>query len=110
MKKFSYKAGMGLLIAGAVFLNGCKKETRTTETNDEPVASKQANPLKNFTQVNLIGNNDEYDPAFIDPGLVNAWGIAFTGNGIAWVNAQAGHVSAIFNGQGGTVRPHVNIP
>jgi len=110
MKKFSYNAGMCLLVAGALFFNGCKKEIKTTETNEEPVASKQANPLKNFTQVNLVGNNDEYDPAFIDPGLVNAWGVAFTGTGIAWVNAQAGHVSAVFNGEGGTVRPHVNIP
>src|SRR6476619_4068773 len=87
MKKFSYKAGMCLLLTGVIFLNGCKKEIQTTQTTkEEIVVSKQVNALKNFTQVNLVGNNDEYDPAFIDPGLVNAWGIAFTGNGIAWVN------------------------
>jgi uncharacterized protein (TIGR03118 family) len=110
MKQLFCKAALCLLLTGTVFFNSCKKEVRPTEVTEETPAAKQPNPLKSFTQVNLVGNNDEYDPAFIDPVLVNAWGLAFTSNGIAWVGAQAGHVSTVYNSTGGTVRPPVNIP
>jgi uncharacterized protein (TIGR03118 family) len=110
MKQLFCKAILCLLLTGSVVLNGCKKEIRPAEITDETPAAKQPNPLKNFMQVNLVGNNDEYDPAFIDPALVNAWGLAFTSNGIAWVSSQAGHVSTVYNSEGGTVRPPVNIP
>lgn len=110
MKQIFYKSGMSLLVGTALFLNGCKKEIRSNEAGEEQQASKIPNPLKNFTQVNLVGNNDEYDPAFIDPALVNAWGIAFSSNGIAWVASEDGHVSTVYNSEGGTVRPPVNIP
>lgn len=67
-------------------------------------------PLHDFKQVNLVGNNNEYSPAHIDPQLINAWGIAFSSSGIPWVNSTFGHVSAIYNAEGNTVRPPVNIP
>lgn len=86
-----------LLCAALLFSTGCKKI-------DDP---KQ---LKNFVQVNLVGNNQEYNPAHIDPLLLNAWGIAFTATGIAWVNSQGGHVSAVYDREGVVVRPAVNIP
>lgn len=66
--------------------------------------------LKHFDQVNLVDNNGEYHASQTDPGLINAWGIAWSPNGFAWVNAEVGHISAIFNSEGGTVRPHVAIP
>src|SRR5690348_11691423 len=66
--------------------------------------------LKHFEQVNLVDNNGEYHAAQKDPMLINAWGIAWSPNGFAWVNAEDGHISAIFNAEGGTVRPHVAIP
>src|SRR6476620_3846059 len=66
--------------------------------------------LKHFEQVNLVDNNGGYHASHIDPGLINAWGIAWSPNGFAWVNAEDGHISAIFNSEGGTVRPHVAIP
>ena len=66
--------------------------------------------LKHFEQVNLVDNNGEYNAAHMDPMLINAWGIAWSPNGFAWVNAEDGHVSAIYNSEGGTVRPPVAIP
>jgi uncharacterized protein (TIGR03118 family) len=66
--------------------------------------------LKHFRQVNLVDNNGEYHAAHTDPSLINAWGLAWTPNGIAWVNAEDGHISAVYNAEGGTVRPHVAIP
>jgi len=71
----------------------------------------KVNPiLKHFQQVNLVDNNGEYKAAHTEPKLINAWGIAWSPNGFAWVNAEDGHVSAIFNSEGGTVRPPVAIP
>jgi len=71
----------------------------------------KVNPiLKHFEQVNLVDNNGEYKAANTDPKLINAWGIAWSPNGFAWVNAEVGHVSAIYNSEGGTVRPPVAIP
>jgi uncharacterized protein (TIGR03118 family) len=66
--------------------------------------------LKHFEQVNLVDNNGEYHALHQDPHLINAWGMAWTPNGFVWVNAEAGHISAIYNGEGGTVRPPVAIP
>src|SRR6185295_9055822 len=66
--------------------------------------------LKNFEQVNLVGNNDEYGASTVEPLLVNAWGLAWAPSGIAWVNAEDGHVSALFNGEGVAPRKPVNIP
>lgn len=86
-----------LLCAALLFSTGCKKI-------DDP---KQ---LKNFVQVNLVGNNQEYNPVHIDPLLLNAWGIAFSATGVAWVNSQGGHVSAVYDREGVVVRPAVNIP
>jgi uncharacterized protein (TIGR03118 family) len=66
--------------------------------------------LKHFTQVNLVDNNHEYNAPNTDTSLLNAWGIAFSPNGIAWVNSQEGHVSALYNAEGGAIRTPVNIP
>src|SRR5215212_8855146 len=66
--------------------------------------------LKHFQQVNLVDNNGEYHASHTDANLVNAWGMAWTPNGFVWVNAEDGHVSAVYNSEGGTVRPAVAIP
>lgn len=71
---------------------------------------KNPKTLRDFTQVNLVGNNDEYHPAHIDTNLINAWGIAFSGGGVAWVTSQGGHVSAVYDREGNTVRAAVAIP
>lgn len=65
---------------------------------------------RNFEQVNLVANSDEYHPVTKDPTLLNAFGIAWTSNGIAWVNSVGGHVSELYSAEGAIVRRPVNIP
>jgi uncharacterized protein (TIGR03118 family) len=64
----------------------------------------------NYEQVNLVGDNDEFNPLRVDPNLKNAWGMAFAPSGPDWVNAEVTGISAIYNTQGGDVRPPVAIP
>jgi uncharacterized protein (TIGR03118 family) len=66
--------------------------------------------LKDFEQVNLVDNNGEYGAPHKDSTLINAWGLAWSPTGIAWVNSQAGHVSELYDKDGNTVRAAVNIP
>jgi uncharacterized protein (TIGR03118 family) len=65
--------------------------------------------LQDFEQVNLVANNNEYNASHIDNTLLNAFGIAWTPNGFAWVNSVGGHVSEIYNSEGVRQRA-VNIP
>ncbi len=65
---------------------------------------------RNFEQVNLVANSDEYHPVTKDTTLLNAFGIAWTPSGIAWVNSVGGHVSELYNAEGAIVRHPVNIP
>ncbi len=66
--------------------------------------------LKDFVQVNLVGDNNDFSPAQIDSNLVNAWGIAFPASGPAWVTSFGKGVSAIYNGDGTPARPTVTMP
>ncbi len=68
------------------------------------------NDLRDFKQVNLVSNNGAWAPVLTDQTLQNAWGIAWSPTGIAWVNAEAAHVSHLYTGEGAIVRPAVNIP
>jgi len=89
-----------LFIMTALVLSiGCRK---INNINDKD--------LRDFSQVNLVANNSEYSAAHVDPTLQNAWGLAFSPGGIAWVNAQAAHISELYTGEGAIVRPPVNIP
>ncbi|MGN6165322.1 MAG: TIGR03118 family protein [Flavisolibacter sp.] len=98
------------------FNQGCKKEAAPSSDQTINALTTQArkNPqlLKDFTQVNLVANNDEYGAAHVDPHLLNAWGIAFSATGIAWVGSQEGHVSTIYDRDGNMLaaRPEVAIP
>jgi uncharacterized protein (TIGR03118 family) len=90
------------LLPSLFYLAGCQK-------NDDH--HDNVNLLKDFTQVNLVANRTGYGTnTRIDQSLVNAWGIAFTANGGAWVNSQGGHVSEVYNSEGAQALPAVNIP
>ena len=95
---------------------GCQKsiqkETISSIPDDNNIASnaRHSKELKDFVQVNLVGDNDEYHPVTIDPNLVNGWGIAFAPSGPAWVNAEVKGVSLIYNKDGAILRPPVTIP
>jgi len=81
-----------------------------SKQNELSGTSKDPKLLKDFMQVNLVGNNDEYHPARIDPLLVNAWGIAFSSGGTIWVSAEGTGVSTVYNKDGGQVLAAVTIP
>ena len=66
--------------------------------------------LQGFDQVNLVANKALYSPVLTDATLQNAWGLAWSPTGIAWVNSQAGHVSELYTGEGAIVRAPVAIP
>jgi uncharacterized protein (TIGR03118 family) len=68
------------------------------------------NDLRDFQQVNLVASGGAWSPVLTDPTLLNAWGLAWAPSGIAWVNAEAGHVSELYTGEGAVVRPGINIP
>jgi len=89
-----------LFIAALALTLGCRKSN---------VKNKD---LRDFTQVNLVDNNGEYNATHTDPTLLNAWGLAFSSGGIAWVNSLEGHVSEVYTAEGALIpaRPAVNIP
>ena len=68
------------------------------------------NDLRDFEQVNLIANNADYNAGLVDPTLQNAWGLAWSPTGIAWVNGEADGVSELYTGAGAIVRKPVMIP
>lgn len=104
------------IFVSAIFLviSGCQKTMDKSQLpddiNTDAQLKKSVKQKKNFVQINLVANNAEYPPARIDPVLINAWGLAFSPNGIAWIGAQGGHVSTVYNSEGVQVRPPVNIP
>ena len=101
-----------------LFLNlGCQKNMEKISDQNISVPSsssqkseKDPQALKNFVQVNLVGDNDEYSPARIDPALVNGWGVTFSSGGTAWISAEATGKSLVVNKDGGQVLAPVSIP
>ena len=101
MKKISkpttYLSRIGLFLGLLSLVVGCQKFVEQVK-------------LKEFQQVNLVDNNGEYHAFHKDTALQNAWGLTFSANGIPWVNAQAGHVSAVYDAQGNTLLGPIGIP
>jgi uncharacterized protein (TIGR03118 family) len=101
----------GILFASMLFFSGCKKNTDLPAANDEmQMKNGKGKELKDFKQVNLVGNTMDYHPAHVDPTLINAWGLTFSSGGTAWVSSQAGHVSDVYNSEGVTALGPVHIP
>ena len=108
----------GAIVAGFLlfFATGCKKtiDTPAPAASDAAQSKRSESEMKvgHFNQVNLVANTAEYNAARIDPTLINAWGIAFAPAGIAWVNAQGGHVSEVYDREGAPIAAinPVNIP
>jgi uncharacterized protein (TIGR03118 family) len=90
----------------------CQKSIDRTSANNESVAGKEPKSLKDFEQVNLVGDNDEYSPAFIDTNLVNGWGISFpSASGPPWVSAEGTGKTVIYRADGSPVAfSPVSIP
>src|SRR5258705_4563826 len=102
LSKTAYPA-FALALLTVVF--SCQKNVEKPTANEE-IATKSIPPkdLKDFEQVNLVGDNDEYDPAHIDPNMVNGWGISFPTSGPAWVSAEGTGVSNVYTGDGSIAR------
>jgi len=67
--------------------------------------------LRDFKEVILVANEASYHPkTTVDPALINAFGIAWSPGGTAWVNSVFGNVSELYNSEGAIVRPGVKIP
>ena len=99
LNKATYPA-FALALLTVIF--SCQKNVEKTTAANEEIATKAIPPkeLKDFVQVNLVGDNDEYDPAHIDPNMVNGWGISFPASGPAWVSAEGTGKTTIYNGEG----------
>jgi uncharacterized protein (TIGR03118 family) len=114
MKKIIQKTSSSLLLIQTIIvllvLTGCRKSIEPTPAEEMAIAARDPKNLKDFVQVNLVGNNDEYDPVRIDPLLVNAWGIAFSSFGTIWISGEATGVSTVYNKDGNQALPAVQIP
>ena len=118
MKRFFLTATRAFIPPLSVFfivllficIQSCQKEKQTAQQAEQSIAGKDPQSLKNFMQVNLVGNNDEYDPARIDPLLVNGWGMSFSPTGTIWVSAEGSGTSAVYNKDGGQVLAAPSIP
>ena len=114
MKKIIQKISYSFVLIQAIIvlfvLSGCRKSVEPAPGDEMAISGKEPKALKDFVQVNLVGNNDEYDPVRIDPLLVNGWGIAFSSFGTIWISAEATGVSTVYNKDGNQVLPPVQIP
>ncbi len=100
--RFIYRNGRLLLFFFLVSSMGCKRFLINLEDNKKVG--------ENFSQVNLVADNASFGATHMDPLLQNAWGLAWAPSGIAWVNSQAGHVSALYDQNGAALRAPINIP
>ena len=96
-------------------LFACKKEKDLVPLQQQAPDIAELNQgkppvVKDFIQVNLVGDNNEYSPARIDPNLINAWGISFSPTGNPWVSSPGAGVSVVYNRLGAQAIPPVNIP
>jgi uncharacterized protein (TIGR03118 family) len=111
MKKIVSKISLpGLTVV--LFLWGCQKTIDKSPGAPNEIVQELHPPteLKDFVQVNLVGDNDEYSPAHIDANLINGWGITFPASGAAWVSSFGKSEGVVYNGDGTVARPPVTIP
>ena len=101
-----------------LFASGCQKtfdrqmnqQQLENAMNSNSISKRPVMEKKNFTQTNLVANTSTYGASRVDPLLKNAWGLAFSPTGIAWISANGANVSDVYNGEGGQIRPAVTIP
>lgn len=106
--KQNFPKVVALICAVTLLFTACKKEVSQSDTS---LNNSQGKPVvKDFTQVNLVANNDEYGAVRIDPYLINAWGISFSPTGNLWISSNGMGVSVVYNKDGDQVLPPVTIP
>ena len=105
---FNFSALAALFLVLIMVNSGCQKNASApASANQNSVELKTTN---NWTQVNLDADASQYNPAHIDPSLVNAWGLAISDEGEVWVSSNGGDVATVYNGDGQTLEPAIAIP
>jgi uncharacterized protein (TIGR03118 family) len=122
MKKINLTArwpryGLLFFILSFILFNpGCQKNHEEPaiapdeELSDMAARGGGDHPLNDFKQVSLVANDAMYGAARVDTVLINAWGIAFSAGGVPWIGSQGGHVSTVYNREGGQQLAPVHIP
>jgi uncharacterized protein (TIGR03118 family) len=64
----------------------------------------------NYQQTNLVADTAGYGAARVDPGLLNAWGIAVNPNGIVWISANHAGATNVYDSTGKTLLGPIAIP
>src|SRR5688572_17655343 len=102
---------VSFMVLAVLLITGCQKDAAVSAADNEVTGARGYTDLKGFQQVNMVANTAGYGAGRIDPLLKNGWGISWAPSGVAWIAAQEGHVSTVYNGLTGLqVRPAVNIP
>lgn len=116
--QITIRRNSGLRIIGAAILlsmiaanMSCKKTemAATTSSSQEFIDLKEPQN-NNVSKTILVADVADYSPLNVDPNLVNAWGLAFSDEGEAWVSAADKGVATIYDGNGVQLDPPVNIP
>lgn len=113
MRRFNFRV-IGLFIAFSIviFLVGCQKNLNDSGNGRASGNDKEAQPkdLKNFVQVNLVGNDFSFSPLHTDPNLLNPWGISFPPSGPVWVSAFGSGLRTAYNLDGVSMGTPLSLP
>jgi uncharacterized protein (TIGR03118 family) len=82
-------------IAGLLVITGFSSCDKDEDKPPTPAS------LQSFTVTNLVASDASFTGARVDPHLINAWGIAFSATGTAWISSPGDHTSVIYNGSTG---------
>ena len=63
-----------------------------------------------FDQTNLVADNASFGATFVDPNLVNAWGMSISSGGGIWISSSAKGLTTIYDKTGKSLIPAVTIP
>jgi len=90
----------------------CQRNMNDNSSNSKPGADNDISPkeLKNFVQVNLVGDNTTHSPLNTDANLVNGWGILFSPSGTARVTSEGKGMNTIYNYDGKPIATGISIP
>jgi uncharacterized protein (TIGR03118 family) len=103
MKKMYHSMAVAclLLMGIACQKNIDKPAAANLESAANTHSDKVPQSLKEFTQVNLIADIADYNPARVDARLVNGWGLSSSPGGTFWISSNVGGNSFVVNKEGG---------
>ena len=113
MKKVLIKAIQSIFTVALLMIAfSCQKNAKDFTFRAKPDGGNEVAPkeLKNFVQVNLVGNNTADRPFNIDPNLVNAWRISFSPSGNAWVSSEGKGMTTVYDLDGKPLGTKITIP